>query len=368
MIIQFVNLRRQNIKLKKQLMPIIQQVIEDADFNMGSRLEQFETDFAKSVGKKYAIGVNSGTDALLLSLMAYGVGRGDEVILPQNGYFSTAMVISNLGAKPKFVDIDSDYYTIDPKKIEKAISNKTKVIIPVHLFGQPVDMDPILKIARKHRLVVIEDACQAHGASYKNKRIPVGETGAFSFYPSKNLGAFGDGGIVVTDNKKVAENILYLRNDGSFKKYIHPMFGIKSRLDTLQAAILSVKLSYLEAWNELRINHARKYSELLERIPEIKTPKIMKNANHVFHLYVIESNHRDKLQKYLKHKGIETLIHYPIPIHLQPPYKKEGYRVGDYPITEKKSKKILSLPIFPEMTEEEIRYVADSVKKFYSNS
>jgi dTDP-4-amino-4,6-dideoxygalactose transaminase len=362
--VRFVDLPRQNKILKTQLIASIKEVVEKADFTMGPRLSKFELEFAQFCNKKYAVGVNSGTDALLLSLMAYGIGKGDEVIVPPNSYFSTAMVVSNIGAKLVFVDINPKYYTIDVEKIEKAITPKTKAIIPVHLYGQPADMDKIMEIAKKYNLVVIEDACQAHGAMYKKKMIPYGETGAFSFFPGKNLGCFGDGGIVVTDNKKIAEKILYLRNDGSYKKYLHPMFGIKSRLDTLQAVVLSVKLPNLKKWNSLRRKHALKYSDLLKNISGVKIPDQNENGYHVFHLYVIECDKRDELQKYLSEKGIETIIHYPIPIHLQVPYRKLGFKLGDFPITEKKSNKVLSLPMFPELKNEEIRYVCDSIKQF----
>lgn len=363
--IKFVDLPRQNKILKKQLMTSIEEVVDKADFSLGAELNKFETDFARFCGKKYAIGVNSGTDALMLSLMAYGIGQGGEVILPPNGYFSSAMVISNLGAKPVFVDINSKSYNIDVKKIEQAITPKTKAIIPVHLYGQPADMDKIMELAKKYNLIVIEDACQAHGSMYKNKMIPYGQTGAFSFYPGKNLGCFGDGGIVVTDNKKIAEKILYLRNDGSYKKYLHPMLGIKSRLDTLQAAILNVKLPYLKEWNDLRRKNATFYSSLLKKIPQIKTPEQNNDCYHVFHLYVIECKKRDELRKYLEKKGIETIIHYPIPIHLQKPYQNLGFKRNDFPITEEKSKKILSLPMFPELTKEEIKYICNSIKEFF---
>ena len=363
--IKLVDLSRQNRIIKKQLMNSIEETVDIADFILGKKLKKFETDFAKFCNKKYAVGVNSGTDGLTLSLMAYGIGNGDEVIVPVNSYFSTAMVVSNLGAIPVFVDVDSEFYNIDTRKIESAITDKTKAIIPVHLYGQPAEMDKILKIANKFKLIVVEDACQAHGSIYKNKIIPYTQTGVFSFYPGKNLGAFGDGGAVVTDNKKIYEKIIYLRNDGSNQKYLHKMLGMKSRLDTLQAGILSVKLPYLKKWNDLRRKHAGIYSKLLEDIPQIRTPKQNLNAQHVFHLYVIECTNRDKLKDYLSLKGIETVIHYPIPIHLQKPYLNLGFKVGNFPIAEEKSKKILSLPMFPELTSKEIIYICKTIKEFY---
>ncbi len=363
--VNFVDLKRQNKNLFMEIGSLIDQVILEADFNMGSRLERFENNFAKYVGKKYAVGLNSGTDALFLSLMAYGIGKDDEVILPTNSYFSTAMVVSNLGAKPVFVDVDPIYLHIDPFHIEKAITKKSRAIIPVHLYGQSVDMDPIIKIAKKNKLFVIEDACQAHGAMYKGEKVPVTETGAFSFYPGKNLGAFGDGGAVATDNKKIAMKILHLRNDGAYKKYVHEMFGVKSRLDTIQAAVLDLKLKHLTKWNSLRVKHAALYSELLNEITEINTPSLRKDAYHVFHIYAIQAEKREELQFFLKKHGIDTVIHYPIPIHFQKPYKKLGFKKGDFPVSENNSMRTLSLPMFPEITDKEISYVADTIKSFY---
>jgi dTDP-4-amino-4,6-dideoxygalactose transaminase len=366
--VNFVDLQRQNQALRDSIMPLIEKVILEADFNMGPRLEKFERDFAKFVGKKYAVGLNSGTDALLLSLIAYGIMPGDEVITAPNSYFSSAMVISKLGAVPKFVDINSDYFTIDVNKIEKAITKKTKAIIPVHIYGQPAEMDSILKLAKKYKLFVIEDACQAHGAKYKGKFVPIGETGAFSFYPGKNLGGFGDGGAVVTDSLSIANKLFHLRNDGAWKKYHHKMFGAKSRLDTIQAVILNHKLPNLNKWNNQRKKHAKTYYKFLSDVPQIKLPMVMEGADHVFHLFVIEAKKRNKLQKFLFEKGIDTVIHYPLPIHLQKPYRLAGYKKGDFPITEEKSGTIISLPMFPEITLEEISYVAETIREFYAKN
>lgn len=362
--VKFVNLVRQNKLLKNELFPAIAKIIKNAEFILGESLENFENDFARFCKKRYAVGLNSGTDALKLSLIAYGIGKGDEVITTPNSYFSTACVITEIGATPVFVDALADSYTIDAAQIEAAITKKTKAIIPVHLYGQAADMDPILSIARKNNLVVIEDACQAHGAMYKGKVVPVSETGVFSFYPGKNLGCFGDGGAVVTDNSAVKEKLLYLRNDGAAEKYYHTMFGVKSRLDTLQAAILQVKLPHLTAWNSKRREHAKMYTSRLQNIPNLKTPYEDSNMRHVYHLYVIEYQNRDALRKYLKTKGIETGIHYPIPIHLQPPYRKQGFKEGDFPVSEKNAYSILSLPMFPELTNREIVYVTESIKQF----
>ncbi len=368
MSIKFVDLPRQNKNLKNKISSVIGKIVESAYFIEGEPLRTFEKSFAKFCNKKYAIGLNSGTDALKLALIAYSIKEGDEVITVPNSYFSTAMVISEIGAKPVFVDIDPDTYTIDTNKIEKAISKKTKAIIPVHLFGQAANMGPILKISRKYGLVIIEDACQAHGAKYNGKMVPVSETGAFSFYPGKNLGCFGDGGALVTDNYDIAKKILALRNDGSIKKNYHEVFGIKSRLDSLQAAILSLKLRYLSRWNLKRRNNAVLYTKLLKKITNIKVPLEANYATHIFHIYAIEiDKRRDELRTYLKKNGIETGIHYPIPIHLQPPYRKLGFKVGDFPETEMKAKKILSLPMFPELTINEIRYISKKIEDFFKS-
>lgn len=364
-IIKFVDLPRQNKNLKNKISAVVGKIIESAQFIEGDPLVIFEKSFAKFCNKKYAIGLNSGTDALKLALIAYDIKEDDEVITTPNSYFSTAMVVSEIGAKPVFVDIDPDTYTMDTKKIEKAISKKTKAIIPVHLYGQVTNMDPILKLAKKYGLVIIEDACQAHGATYKGKIVPISETGAFSFYPGKNLGCFGDGGALVTNNYDIAKKILYLRNDGSFEKNYHEMFGIKSRLDSLQASILSLKLNYLSKWNFKRRSNAILYTELLGKISNVKIPKEANYASHVFHLYVIEVDRRDELRIYLKKSGIETGIHYPIPIHLQPPYRKLGFKEGDFPITEMKVKRILSLPMFPELRINEIKYVVKKIEDFF---
>src|SRR3990167_10463025 len=297
--IKFVDLVRQNKQLKPKLLPVIEKVIDDADFILGKSLEKFEQNFAQYCGKKYAVGVNSGTDALKLALIAYGIGQDDEVITAPNSYFSATMVISQIGAIPVFVDIDPETFLLDFRKLKNALSKNTKAIIPTHLYGQVVDMDPIITFAKRNNLAVIEDACQAHGAEYKGKKVPYGETGAFSFYPGKNLGCFGDGGALVTDNPTIANNVLLLRNDGSSKRYIHEKLGIKSRLDTIQAAVLNIKLPYLKQGNKKRRIHAMAYTKLLKDIPGITTPKEANDVIHAYHLYVIEAEKRNELQSYL---------------------------------------------------------------------
>jgi|SRR3989344_124282 len=363
--VKFVDLVKQNRELKKELISAIEKTIDDAIFIGGEPVEDFEASFAQFCNKKYAVGVNSGTDALKLALLAYGIKPGDEVITVPNSYFATAMVISDIGAKPVFVDVDPATHLMSPLLIEQVITKKTRAIIPVHLFGQSADMEQILSIAKKHNLIVIEDACQAHGALYKGKIVlPVGETGAFSFYPGKNLGCFGDGGIVVTDNKEIYEKLLYLRNDGSIKKYMHKILGMKSRLDTIQAAILNVKLPYLNRWNEKRRQHAQYYNTLLRGINGITLPVEDTHNKHTYHIYAIEIEKRDDMKAFLSARGVETNIHYPIPIHLQRAYVSSGFRKGMFPVTEEKAEKLLSLPMYPELTDEEIEYVCSKIKEF----
>ena len=275
------------------------------------------------------------------------------------------MIITKVGATPVFADINPQTYTLDPNLVAAAITPKTRAIIPVHLCGQSADMNPLIALAKKHRLIIIEDCCQAHGAKYKGKPVPVTGTGAFSFYPGKNLGSFGDGGALVTNSLPIATLVKKLRNDGSLVKYRHDLIGSKSRLDTLQAAVLNIKLKYLKNWNNLRRQHAQLYHQLLGGIPQIKVPQRADHAYHVYHLYMIEAPRRNQLQKYLASRGIATVIHYPIPIHLQPAYKHLGYKRGDFPVTEAAAKHILSLPMFPELTNTEIRYIASVIKRFY---
>ena len=364
--IDFVDLKRQNKLYKKDLLKPIEKIVDNASFIMGTAVVEFEKQFAAFCDKKYCVGLNSGTDGLLLALLSYGISQGDEVITVPNSYFSTAMVISLIGAKPVFVDIDTKTYNIDVSRIEEKITKKTKAIIPVHLYGQSADMDPIVALAKKYNLIIIEDCCQAHGAKYKQQSLPYTETGAFSFYPGKNLGSFGDGGAVVTNNSKIKEKLEYLRNDGSKKKYEHKIFGYKSRLDTLQAAILSVKLQHLDDFVEKRRKAAHLYSKKLSEIKQITTPYEADYAYHAFHIYAVVCERRDELQKYLLQAQIQTVIHYPTPIHLQTPYRKIGFKEGDFPLTESFSKHVLSLPIFPEIKEEEIDYVCNKIREFYS--
>jgi dTDP-4-amino-4,6-dideoxygalactose transaminase len=362
--IKFVDLYRQNKLIEKRIKSIFAKKIENSDFIDGLMVSAFENEFAKFCNKKYAVSLNSGTDALKFALLAYGVKAGDEVITVPNSYFSTASVISEIGAVPVFVDVNPKYYTIDVKKIEENITKKTKAIIPVHLYGQMAEMDKVMNIAHKYKLKVIEDCCHAHGASYHGKRAPYGETGAFSFYPSKNLGCFGDGGAIVTDNKALAEKIKYLRNDGSVKKYYHEYFGFKSRMDEIQAAVLSLKLPYLNTWNSQRRELARYYIKLLKNVNSISLPQEAEKSEHVYHLFVIEIEKRDQLKDYLKKNNVETIIHYPIPIHLQKPYLENNKYNLKFPVTEAMAKKILSLPIYPGLKKEEVKYICNLIHDF----
>lgn len=363
--IDFVDLKRQNQLHLQEFISTLTRSVTAADFSLGPILEKFESAFAKYCDTKYCVGLNSGTDALEFLLQAHNIGVGDEVITAPNSYFSTAMVINKIGAQPVFADVDPHTFNIDPNQIEKRISHKTRAIIPVHLCGQPADMDPIIKLAQKYGLVIIEDCCQAHGAKYKAKIVPVTGTGAFSFYPGKNLGAFGDAGAIVTNDSKIATRIKLFRNDGSIAKYHHLLIGNKSRLDTLQAAILLTKLKYLNRWNRLRRRHAQIYTRLLKAIPQITLPVEPDYAYGNYHLYMIQTPRRNQLQEYLNRHSITTVIHYPIPIHLQPAYKYLRHKRGDFPVTERLARRIISLPMFPELTDVEIRYIVSQIKQFW---
>jgi len=367
--IPFVDLKAQYDSIKDEIDNTIQNVINNTSFIMGEELKKFEEEFAWFCDVKYAIGVANGSDALILALRACGIGEGDEVITVPQTFIATTEAISNVGGKVVFVDIDPKTYTIDVTKIEEKINKRTKAIIPVHLYGQPADMDPIIKLAKKYNLKVIEDAAQAHGAEYKGEKVgSIGNVACFSFYPGKNLGAYGDAGIVVTNNEGIAEKIKLLRNHGRItKKYEHKIEGYSSRLDNLQAAILRVKLRYLNKWNESRRKNAKKYNELLNNIGGITTPYEADYAKHVYHLYVIrvEKEGRDKLREELKSKGIATGIHYPIPLHLQPAYNYLGYKRGDFSVTEEYSQKILSLPMFAELTDKQIDKVGKLLRNYY---
>lgn len=362
-LVPFVDLKAQYQTIKSEIEAAISRVVESGRYILGPEVENFEKDFAEYVGARFCVGVNSGTAALQLALMATGVGATDEVIVPANTFFATAETVSTAGARPVFVDADAVAYTIDVSKIENAITPRTRAIIPVHLYGQPADLDPIFEIARRHNLSVIEDAAQAHGAEYKGHRVgALGDVGCFSFYPAKNLGAYGDAGAIVTDDDMVARRIRLLRDHGSDRKYYHEIVGYNFRLETLQAAVLAVKLRHLESWTRLRRRHAAQYHELL-KTSSLVLPRELEYARHVYHLYVVQSDRRDELQRKLAAAGVQTGIHYPVPIHLQPAYSSLGYRAGDFPETEKQSQRVLSLPMFAELTDVQINLVAEALKQ-----
>jgi dTDP-4-amino-4,6-dideoxygalactose transaminase len=361
--VPFVDLAAQHAAIHDEIAAAMERVLREADFVLGHEVECFEEEFARYCGCEYGVGVDSGTSALELALRAYGVGAGDEVIVPANTFIATALASSSTAATPVLVDIDPATHTLDVTLLEEAITNRTRAIIPVHLYGQPADMDPILDVALRRRLVVIEDACQAHGARYKGK--PVGSLGhaaAFSFFPSKNLGACGDGGMVVTNDTEAAKSLRMLRNYGQEEKHRHVIRGYNRRLDNLQAALLRIKLKYLDTWNNARCHRADIYSRLLSHA--VLTPVPASYAAPVWHLYVIQVSDRDGLRAHLDERGIATGIHYPIPIHLQTAYRDLGYRRGDFPVTERAANSILSLPMYAELPPTAIEEVASAVHAF----
>jgi dTDP-4-amino-4,6-dideoxygalactose transaminase len=364
--VPFVDLSAQYPTIAPEINEAVAKVIHDTDFILGREVGLFEEEFAAYCEAKYAVGVDSGTSALELALRAYEIGPGDEVITAANTFIASALAISHAGAKPVLVDVDPFTYTIDVAGIAKAITARTKAILPVHLYGHPAHMDPIRELAEKHGLVVIEDACQAHGARYKGKRAgSLGHAAAFSFYPGKNLGAFGDGGMVVTSDREIAKRLEMLRNYGQKEKYHHQFRGYNRRLDTLQAAILRVKLKYLEKWNAARRWNAKLYQESLEGTGVV-IPMEAAGAESVWHLFVVRTENRDVLRENLVSRGISPGIHYPIPIHLQAAYKDLGHKRGDFPITEAHAQRILSLPMYAELTPESIQHVARSIRAVLS--
>jgi len=359
------SLKKQYEDIKNEIKGPMDKVIASGGFILGEDVSLFEQEFADYCGVKLGVGVNSGTDALFLACLACGIGKGDEVIVMPYSYIATTLAISMTGAKPVFVDIEEKTYNIDVSKIEEAITKNTKAILPVHLYGHPVDMDPLLEIAKKYNLKVIEDCAQAHGALYKDKKVgSFGDAACFSFYPTKNLGAFGDSGMVITNSEEIKQRLLLLRDYGRKGRYEHIIRGYNSRLDTLQAAILRVKLKHLDEWNENRRKNAHLYTKLFkENKIDLVLPYEADYARHVHHLYTIRLKDRKKVMEKLAEKGIRTLIHYPIPIHLQEAYKDLGYKKGDFPVSERCCEEILSLPMYPELSEEEIKYVVESLKE-----
>jgi dTDP-4-amino-4,6-dideoxygalactose transaminase len=359
MSIPFVDLKKQYRSIKAEIDVTIQNVINETAFIKGKYVAQFEDDYKQVYGVKHVISCANGTDAIYITLKALGIGPGDEVITVANTWISTAETISQTGAKPVFIDIDPDYYTIDASKIEEKITKKTKAIIPVHLFGQPADMDAITELCKQYGLFLIEDCAQAHFAEWNGKKVGTfGNAGTFSFFPGKNLGAYGDAGAIVTNDSELAEKMRMFANHGALKKHFHEIEGINSRMDGIQAAILSVKLKYIVAWSEARYLNALKYHDYLQDINGIIVPKIRRNVKHVFHLYVIKVNNRSLIQEKLKEANISSGIHYPTPLPFLNAYKYLNHTPIDFPISYECKDKILSLPMYPELSEQQIKHIA----------
>jgi dTDP-4-amino-4,6-dideoxygalactose transaminase len=366
--VPFVDLAAQQASIQTEIGAAIHGVLSECNFVLGPQVEEFERDFARFAGCEYAVGVSNGLDALRLALMAMDIGPGDDVILPANTYIATALAVSAVGARPALVDCDPHTYNIDANLIESAVTPRTKAIIPVHLTGQAADMDPILEVAGRHGLRVIEDAAQSHGTLYKGRSCgSLGSMGCFSFYPGKNLGAYGDGGMVTTDDPELAARVRRLRNYGQTAKYRHVEKGLNARLDTLQAAILSVKLRHLPRWNEARAAHAEGYRDLLGGVGDLVFQREAGYSTHVYHLFVVETERRDALRERLEARGIQTGVHYPIPIHLQRAYEDLDHRAGGFPEAERLAKRTLSLPMFPELRREQIERVAEEIEGFFAD-
>jgi dTDP-4-amino-4,6-dideoxygalactose transaminase len=359
--VPFVDLQAQFRALREEIVPRVTQVMEDAKFILGPDVGIFEENFADYVGSRYCVSLESGTAALALVLEALGLGPGDEVIIPANTYIASAIAVSAVGAKPVLVDMD-ETYLLDPSLLESALTSRTRAVMPVHLYGQAVPMDPVMDFARRRGLRVIEDASQAHGARWNGRRVGTfGDAGCFSFYPGKNLGAYGDAGGVVTDDAELADKLRLLRDFGQRRKNEHLLKAGNCRLDTIQAAVLDVKLRHLDRWNEARRRNARAYDAKLAQIG-IAPPPCLHDEGHVYHLYVIEVGNRADVQSALAESGIATGIHYPIPIHLQPAYRELGLGPGSFPRTERSAQRILSLPMFAELTEEQIDLVVGAIQ------
>jgi len=380
--VPFVDLKLQHRRIKDEIMHLVEEVIDNTQFVGGQKVSLFEETFSRYCGTRYAVGVNSGTDALRFALLASGLKPGDEVITTLNTFIATTEAISQAGGKIIFVDINESNASIDIELLENEIKNRinnghpVKAIVPVHLYGFVSDMDAILNIARKYNLIVIEDACQAHGAQYignndslKNKKAgSMGLAGCFSFYPGKNLGSCGEGGAVTTNDDNLAKTIKMIRDHGQSQKYYHDMEGYNGRLHAIQAGILTIKLKYLDEWNDKRRHHAEFYDRHFANIPEVNVVKDPPWSKGVYHLYIIKVKNRDRLQKWLNEKEIGTGLHYPVPLHLQKAYQHLGYKEGDFPISENHAKQILSLPMFPELTEEQIFYVVTMIKDFIKDN
>ncbi|MFZ2863580.1 MAG: DegT/DnrJ/EryC1/StrS family aminotransferase [Ignavibacteriaceae bacterium] len=374
--IPFLDLKANYNSIKSEVNAAIQQVLDNTAYILGASVQNFERDFSAAHQVKYCLGTSSGTDANHLVLWGLGIGAGDEVIVPANTFIATAWGATLCAATPVFVDCDPETYNIDPAKVEKAITKKTKAIVAVHLYGQSADLDPLIDIAKKHNLILVEDAAQAHLAEYKGKLVGgLTEAASFSYYPGKNLGAYGEGGAVTTNNEALYNKIKKLREHGQSQKYYHDILGHNYRMEGIQGAVLEVKLKYLSKWTDARRSVAAKYNEGLKNFAKVITPKEASYAKHVYHLYVIQLNDgsleksnqlRDKLKDFLTQNGVNVGLHYPIPLHMQECFKNLGYKKGDFPNSEKIAESGLSLPMFPELTDEQINYVIEKIKEFFS--
>ncbi len=361
--IPLLDLTAQYHRIKPEIDSAIQRVVESGHFILGDEVQAIESEASEYLGVKFGVGVASGTDALILSLRALDIGPGDEVILPAYTFFATIGAVIHVGANPVLVDIDPDTYCLDVDQIRNSITPKTKAVIPVHLYGHPAEMDSLIEIAAEYGIKLIEDNAQAIGAEYKGTKTGnLGDVSCLSFFPSKNLGGYGDGGMVVTDSKEISDRIRKLRAHGWKKKYYPEILGYNSRLDAIQAAVLRVKLKYLDSWNDKRREIAQRYSEAFSNIPKLKTPSEKPGAKHVYHLYIIQSEQREEIKEKLNRVGIATGIYYPQPIHLAEPCLKYGYRIGDFPVSEKASQETLAIPIYPEMSEDEILFIIRNIQ------
>jgi dTDP-4-amino-4,6-dideoxygalactose transaminase len=362
--VPFLDLRAQNRALRAEILPLWEEILHSADFVGGKHVKAFEEEFAEACSVRHCVAVNSGTDALRFIFHALGLEPGDEVITVPNTFIATSEAISQAGGSVRFVDVDPHTYNLDPTKLESAITTKTRGIVPVHLYGQPVDMDPILAVANRYSLWVVEDACQAHLAEYKGRKVgSIGIAGAFSFYPGKNLGACGEGGAITTNDAEIARKARMIRDHGQERKYHHEMEGYNGRCDALQAAALRIKLKYLPARNEARRRNAQSYFDSLQATDGIVLPRTDRNSLPVFHLFVIQLNNRDAVREALVREEISTGLHYPIPLHLQKAYTCLGYTLSSFPVAEACAERILSLPMFPELTQQQIHEVSSSLKR-----
>ena len=367
-IVPFVDLVAQYESIAEEIDRAFHDVTASAQYILGARVERFEQEFAQFVGAAHAVGVGSGLDALRLGLLALEIGPGDEVILPANTYIATALAVSEVGATVVLVDCDPATYNIDPTAVAAAVTSRTRALLPVHFTGQAAEMRPLLELARSKNLAVVEDAAQAHGTRYDGRPCgSLGEVACFSFYPGKNLGAYGDGGMVTTNDPTVVQRTRRLRNYGERAKYEHVVKGVNSRLDGLQAAFLSVKLQHLPSWNEARLCHADTYAAELEGVGDLALQKRSGSSTHVYHLFVVETAERDGLREFLTERGIQTGIHYPIPIHLQEAYRDLGVLPGAFPHAERLARESLSLPMYPELTEEQIDSVTNAIREFFAS-